>query len=451
MELRPYQVQGIDRTLALLRSGKRRVCVVAPTGAGKTVILSEFVRRHRLNPKGGRVLVGVHRGELVTQTQAKLIAAGLDVGIVAAGRDARHDLPVLVASIQTMLARSIWPDGITLLILDEAHHYVADEWKKVAEHYPNVYVLGFTATPERGDGSALGDIFDAMVVVAQTKELIDLGHLCPIDWVGPERRTRDDCEEPIEAWTKHARGKSAVMFCPSVESAQKLAADINAREDRPAAAAIWGDMKIDTRHAALSSFARGELDCLTNVFVLTEGWDCPRAEVCIIARGCDHVGTYLQMVGRVLRPFPGKARALCVDLRGVAADHGFPDELRQFSLDGKAISGAAPTKDCPECGYECHLAARLCPECRYEFPIRPRALDIAPMTRMTADERERLAFKRALFEARERGWSDGWAVKVFLKRFGRRPWKLWKEFGCRSKKDLDLTAIDETTGEVAPW
>jgi superfamily II DNA or RNA helicase len=437
--LRAYQALGIEAIFAELRSGKRRVLVVAPTGAGKTIVIAEIVRKHRAHPRGGRALVVVHRAELVEQTRAKLLTAGLErVGIVAAGRDEDHGAPVLVASVQTLLARDVWPDGITLLIPDEAHHYRAEEWRRVPDHYVGAFVIGFTATPMRSDGSPLGDLFDALVVVAQVPELIELGHLCPIDVVAPPRETDGLCEIPITAWRQNGRGRPTVIFCSTVDAAQELAEEITAEGAN--AAAIWGDMRDDDRESALAGFASGAIATLTNVFVLTEGWDCPRAEVCILARGCDHVGTYLQMVGRVLRPYPGKAGALLVDLRGVVHRHGYPDEIRQYSLNGRAISGAGPTKDCPECALEWPLSQRLCdPEhdeqegCGYVFPRRGPALDLAPLRRMTPEERERKAFEHALQLARSRGWSDGYAIHRFAERFGRKPWGLWREFGCKSR------------------
>jgi DNA repair protein RadD len=435
--LREYQVNGIDQTLSELRAGHRRVCVVAPTGAGKTVILSEFTRRH--NVRGGRTLIVVHRAELVAQTREKLLGARITrVGIIAAGRDVDHDARVLVASVQTLLSRDGLPDGISLLILDEAHHYVADEWRRIAEHYADAYVIGLTATPMRSDGSPLGDIFDALVVVIQTAELIAAGHLCPVDVVAPDRETDGLCTDPVVAWREHAVGRPTVIFCASVDAARELAAQITADGGR--AAAVWGDMGTEDRESALARFERGDIDVLTNVFVLTEGWDCPPAEVCILARGCDHVGTYIQMVGRVLRPSPGKRRALFVDLRGVVHRHGAPDELRQFSLEGRAISGLAPTKDCPSCALEWPLSQRTCDPnhdehegCGYEFPRRGKGFDLAPLKRMNHEERERCAFVHALNLARSRGWSDGYAVHKFKERFGRAPWKLWKEFACRSR------------------
>jgi hypothetical protein len=242
--LRPFQVEGIERTLTELRAGKRRVCVVAPTGSGKTVVLSELTRRH--NVRGGRTLVVVHRDLLVAQTRNKLLAAGLErVGIIAAGRDEDHDAPVLVASVQTLLARGALPAGITLMILDEAHHYLADEWRRIAEHYASAYVMGFTATPMRSDGTPLGDIFDALVIVIQTPELMELGHLCPIDVIAPPRETDGLCAEPIAAWREHARGKPTIVFCASVDAARELAADITAEGGR--AAPIWGDMPAEDR------------------------------------------------------------------------------------------------------------------------------------------------------------------------------------------------------------
>jgi DNA repair protein RadD len=382
--LRTYQVDTIDRTFAELRAGKRSVLVVGPTGMGKTVALSEVIRRHRAHPKGGRVLVAVHRGELVGQTRRKLLDAGLErVGVIAGDRDEDHGAPVLVATTQTLLARGQWPDGVTLLILDEAHHYRADEWRAVPEHYPNAYTIGFTATPERSDGSPLGDIFASMVVAVQTPELIAAGHLCAIDVVAPARRTDGICSSPIEAWREHARGRPTVIFCSSVDAARELADAI--QHEGASARAVWGDQGADGRAASLSGFASGSVEVLTNVFVLTEGWDCPRAEVCIIARNCDHVGTFLQMTGRVLRPFASKDRALLVDLCGLVHEHGYPDIVRQFSLAGRAISGAAPTKDCPQCGSEVPLAARECPDCGFQFPPSARAMDLAPPQAIVAE------------------------------------------------------------------
>lgn len=445
--LRDYQARGIEATFAELRAGKRCVLVVAPTGAGKTVILSEIVRRHRAHPRGGRALVVVHRAELVSQTVDKLRRAGIDrVGIVAAGRDEDHAAPVLVASVQTLLAREAWPEGVTLLVPDEAHHYRADEWRRVPEQYSAAWVIGFTATPERSDGSALGDVFDSIVVVAQVPELIEAGHLCPIDVVAPERETDGLCDLPLTAWRTHAKGRPTVVFSSSVEAAQELADQV-ARDGTPAAA-VWGDQPNEQREAAIEGFARGDVELLANVFVLTEGWDAPRAEVCILARGCDHVGTYLQQVGRVLRPHPGKARALLVDLRGVVHRHGYPDELRQFSLAGRAISGAAPTKDCPECGLEWPLAARRCdPDhdeqqgCGHVFPRRGKGLDLAPLKRLTGPERERAFFAHHLKVARLRGWSDGYAIHRFVEKFGRKPWGLWREFGCAARRPRSTDQI----------
>jgi len=138
--------------------------------------------------------------------------------------------------------------------------YVADEWRKIAARYLSAYVLGFTATPERGDGTPLGDIFMGLVVVAQTRELIALGHLCAVDVVSPERETTDLCAEPIDAWRTHARGRPTVIFCASVDAARQLADGIATEGTR--AAAIWGDMDDDDRADALGRFALGDLDVL---------------------------------------------------------------------------------------------------------------------------------------------------------------------------------------------
>ena len=186
--LRQYQVDVVDRVESLLGScasggsATSRPLIVAPTGSGKTIIGAEVINRHV--GRGGRVLVIAHRREIITQTCDKLIAAGVTPGIVLAGfeKELRTHAPVQVAGIQTLHARAMRAKKMpmpaaTLVVIDEAHHARAKTYQAVIDAYPDATIIGLTATPVRGDGRGLGNIFTTMIEAPQIPDLIKLGHL----------------------------------------------------------------------------------------------------------------------------------------------------------------------------------------------------------------------------------------------------------------------------------
>ena len=189
--LRPYQEKFIAAIYAEAARGWQRakldghergprIVGVSPTGSGKTRVATEIVRRSVA--KGKRVLWLAHRTELVEQAGRTLVGAGLVVGVIAASSTwtINLDAPVQVASIQTLLARGIYPEA-DLVVWDECHHCseAAAEWCSLLTHYPRAFVVGLTATPERGDGSGLAPLFESLVVGATVRELTALQHLVP--------------------------------------------------------------------------------------------------------------------------------------------------------------------------------------------------------------------------------------------------------------------------------
>lgn len=426
--LRKYQADGITQIRALVRVGKKRILVVAATGAGKTVVFCVIAVSHIA--RGGRVLIVVHRAELIDQTVAQLHRMGIErVGVIAAGRDAHHDAPVIVASIQTLVSRDQMPEGITLLILDEAHHYMADEWNRVYTRYPDAIVLGFTATPERRDGRPMGDMFDDIVVMADTAQLIADGWLCgveivSIDWPIEEAATVTPASV-LDILAEHRRGRPTVIFADSIAASKSLAAAARARG--MTAGHIDCSTSASDRREILDVFAAGKTDVLCNVGVLTEGWDSPCAAVIVLARRFGHHGAYLQAVGRVLRqPDPPAPKiATIIDLFGSVHEHGSPADRRVYSLTGRAISVDAtakpPTKDCPRCYSEVPIAARRCEECGYEFPERERStLSLSPGdVRVLTDADRRMGYIRwQSAKARANGYRPGWVVHRMIERFG---------------------------------
>lgn len=385
MQLREYQQRAIDGVRSSYARGRRAPCIVAPTGAGKTIIGAEIIRLAR--SRGRRVLFNAHREELIQQTADKLAHAGItDIRVIKAARDLNSQAPVTVASVQTLTrwASERMPDA-GLVLFDECHHVVAKTWRRIADSYQSAWLLGLTATPQRADGSPLGDVFDDLITVASVRELTELGHLVPCRvWAPPKiLETGELAVSPVDAYLQHGQGQRALVFCVTKEHAAQVCQEFNDRG--LTAAVVHGELSKTMRAQLLAWFREGQIRVICNVHVLTEGFDDPAAAVAILCRKPEHAGTFLQMAGRILRPAPDKHQATLIDLCGSSLVHGTPDMDRQFRLDGKGISKPEreAIRQCPTCG-GVFLAADAtegcCPQCGCELPARlmkqPRAIGV---------------------------------------------------------------------------
>jgi superfamily II DNA or RNA helicase len=173
--LRPYQDKGIADIRSLFQKGYRKVCYVAPTASGKTVLFCHLA--HKITAAGQRIAVIVHRQELVDQTCKALTAEGLEFGIIAAGYPEQPNAPVLVTMAQTLVNRLDRLTGIAYLIVDEAHHVVAGTWRAILASTPSARVLGVTATPERLDGAGLREAFEVVEHRAVAQRIEDMNEL----------------------------------------------------------------------------------------------------------------------------------------------------------------------------------------------------------------------------------------------------------------------------------
>jgi len=358
--LRPFQVQAIADLRAHVAAGKRRVLLVAPCAFGKTIVIVAITRGHLDIAPAHRVLVVVHRRELVRQTVERLRASGLaDVDVNSATTHAR----VVVASLQTLIARGTRPDA-TLVIWDEAHHCPAASFRTVHGAYADAIHIGATATPIRSDSKPLGDMFEEMVVGATVRQLTDAGLLVPVEVLAyASEPTAALSMHPVAAYQKHTPGRAAVVFCASVAHARLLASEF--LDAGIKAACVDGKTSAKARDATLQAFDRGDIDVITNVFCLTEGWSCNRADVCILARSPEHLGTLLQMTGRAQRIMPGKRIATVLDLRGSTLVLGLPDDEVRWSLTGAAVvrlDTVTALRRCKAC-LAIFKVQRACPRC----------------------------------------------------------------------------------------
>jgi superfamily II DNA or RNA helicase len=354
LKLRDYQSSAIDAVDAEWAKGIKRTALVLATGTGKTVIFSHVARRFlETADKGEGVLILVHRDELADQAANKLrdVVAGMQVGIVKAGRN-DVNARVIIGSVQTLRnsARLEQLRRIGLVIVDECHHAAAASYVKIMtelgcyDDASPVVSLGVTATLSRNDGKGLGEVWQT--IAGEPYDILDgiadgwltdvRGHLVTVDGltlsdlsmsrgdfkVGSlteALETSDARRFVIESYTEHARDMPGVVFVPSVKSAFDFTEAFS--DAGYSVAAVWGDMDHEDRKLALKRFREGDTQLLVNCMVLTEGFDAPRAQCAVIARPTTSPTLYTQMVGRVLRPFPGKGAALVLDVVGASRDH----------------------------------------------------------------------------------------------------------------------------------
>jgi DNA repair protein RadD len=355
-ELGQYQDDVIAEFEREIAAGRKHIILVAPTGSGKTVIGSEIISRTRA--QGQHVLVLAHRREIITQTQEKLAANGVRAGIIQAGCAPRPLERVQVASISTLHHRAIRRDVMELpladlLVIDEAHHAPARTYRKIIDAYPNAVLLGLTATPCRGDDRGLGSIFETMIQCPQVAELIVQGYLvksdvyAPVDpdLTGVGTRNGDFIEgqladrmdraklvgDIVTHWHKFGNRRKTVAFAVNVAHSIHLRDEF--RRSGVRAEHLDGNTAMDERDATLTRLASGKIDLVTNCMVLTEGWDMPEVACCILARPTKKMGLYRQMIGRVLRPAPGKATAIVLDHSGAVFRHGLPEDRVNWALD----------------------------------------------------------------------------------------------------------------------
>jgi superfamily II DNA or RNA helicase len=435
--LRPHQERAIAAVRRCYAKKVRRVLLVAPTGFGKTAVSSVLIAW--AVSKGRKVLFLVHRREIVKDTHRRLVAGGVSAGLIMAD-EATTEAPVQVASVATIVARETFP-AADLIVWDEAHHTAAESYRAIAAQYPNAWHLGLTATPERADGVGLRDAFDELVVGATVRELqeaIDPAtgapYLAACEVVSTRRALESGTlsEDPVTAWKRHAPGRSTVLFARTVDESKAHAAAFNTAGIP--AGHIDGTTPARDRDATLAAFAAGELVVLCNVFVLTEGWDCPRAKVCLLARSCGSAATYLQMIGRVLRAHQGES-ALLIDLVGAMHLHGYPDEERVFSLDGierKPKKDRPWIRQCLTCGH-CVLGAKAgpaCARCGTGWPAQARSTvvheHLGTVRGLALPTREELGaeYREWLKTERDRKYKPFWAAVQFKKKYGAYPNKM---------------------------
>jgi superfamily II DNA or RNA helicase len=398
IQQRDYQLRTVASIVARWRMGPCRIACVAPTGAGKTTIAQLVMNEY---PKDRWGLV-CHTRDLAEQSRNRTTAR--------------------VFSIQGLLQREELPP-FDRLILDECHHYAAEEWLALMQRF-TCPILGLTATPMRADGLTLRPLFDDLTVAAHYSELLQGGYIVPMRTLRPKRKLeRGIATDPVAAYLEHGEGRVGFCFGRTIEICQEYAERFSAFGVPAACVDAGTDPELrKERLAGLGTRYR----ILTSVYALTEGVDVPAASVCILGRGCGHPSLLLQMAGRVMRPAPGKTDCLLLDLPGVTWVHGTPQEDREYSLDGitRSAQGMA-LRVCQKCGYTEPSGAVNCTRCGFRLPpkdLRPKLAGekLIEATAGNRDLAQQLLLSQ-LLEAKRRGYHDDWIVQRYKQNFGKAP------------------------------
>ena len=411
MKLRDYQEDCLKQIEKKHNEGIHRQMVVLPTGAGKTVVFSELIKRKKL-----KTLVIAHRVELLDQARQKLkqIAPDIDAGIFC-GDEKCHDKQVTIASIQSAVnaLELLKAENYELLIIDEAHHAPAKSYVKLMEYLgfksprsdrknleidkrvkpfrerlgvpyraskevvnkvagdiiqkhtdkgnhmvvhlakeaqnilnleENQYepfeedssklMIGFTATPKRGDRVRLDSVFQDIVFTMSIQKLVNRGYLVPpkgihvkvgIDLRGVAIEKGDfrqislkkimmsDSARKIvtQSIQKFASTRRGIVFGVGIEHAEMLKKDIV--EAGFNCEVVHSQVPLEEREKRLKDFEEGKVQFIANPLILTEGYDCPRADCMINVAPTQNRSLYIQKAGRVLRTHPEKEDALLID------------------------------------------------------------------------------------------------------------------------------------------
>ena len=372
--LRDYQQSVVSRVREAWRTC-RSVLVQMPTGTGKTVVLAEIVneelriRNEELRIKNGgagEVWIVAHRRELVEQIEETVARYGMSLS----------DRIVRVLSIQ-WLSRH-WDDMKNeqprLIIIDEAHHVLAETYRELWRRFPDVKKLGMTATPCRLNGRGFTDLFDVMVESDGIADFIRQGWLSAFDYVsirpdsedqrlidGLEKRGADGdfqvkemdavlnkqptIERLYESVRQYAGGKRGIVYAVSISHARNIAAYYNNKGVN--AVAIDSKTPSGLRRQLVDDFRLGKIQVLVNVDVFSEGFDCPDVEFVQLARPTLSLAKYLQQVGRGLRKTAGKAACVLIDNVGLYRLFGLPTASRdwQAMFEGRLAGKGRPATD----------------------------------------------------------------------------------------------------------
>ena len=387
ISLRPYQMDNKEKIYEAWKTHKS-VMLQMPTGTGKTRLFVSLIKDIRKlskeQKKDIKVLILVHRTELIDQISETLLHYEVGHGFIQSGDKERKFYAIQLASVQTLSRRlDSWNSHkFDVIIVDEAHHIKAESYKKIIFTFPDAYLLGVTATPYRLSGEGFSDVFETLIVSPSVKKFITDGFLSEYRYYSVRRssyiqqqinaikkmRQGDYDEEEmslvcdndriraqvVETYIKYANGKKGIVYTINREHNQHLCDAF--REQGINAVALDAKTPGDERRFVIEKFREGVYQIICNVNLFSEGFDCPDIEFVQLARPTKSLSLFLQQVGRGLRKSDNKDKTIFLDNVGLYNRFGFPSSNRhwKYHFNGKEKTQIAYYENDKESPLESH-------------------------------------------------------------------------------------------------
>ncbi len=456
IQLRPKQITAINDCRAAIASGKKRIILYSPTGTGKTEIAMGLIKL--ILEKSKKVLFVCNRINLIDQASRRFALSDISHGIVQGDNTCRTYEPVIIGSIQTIAKRGI--SEFDVIIIDEAHGAASDTYKKFITENKDKIIIGLTATPFSKLGQNCKDLegalFQEIIIATTIQDAISDGFLVDIDVYTPDapdmsgvdvnageynqKQVFDAVDKPklvgniVKTWQKRALNIPTVVFSRNIVHSQHIVREFVENGIKAEHIDCYQPKK--DMYASLARLEAGEIQVISCVGILREGWDFPACKCCILAWPTKSLIKLIQEVGRVIRPSGDNANAIILDHSGTIEDflkQGiYPtDDLPLFLDTGKDKKHSAKKerkpkerKACPECSYVKPIGINKCPIC--SFVPTPQSDVVSEEGELFKLERGKKGFKsdkqqvysELISMAEEKGYKPGWAVYKYKDIFG---------------------------------
>ena len=404
---RPYQSEAVTSVYNWWQEGKGNPIVVAPTGAGKSIIIALLIDSAIKMFPETKILVLADQKELIEQdcNALKRFNASLDVGINSASVGIREVKQITFAQIQSVHRKPDLFGFVDFVIVDEAHMVNTKQqgmYRKFLDclkmYNEKLKVVGFTATPYRlGAGyvwtKKQDALFDGMCYDISIRTLINEGFLVtPIGYAGKKEIDRSKLElsstgdykeescyrefskitedAVVDMQERLADKKTILVFACGIAHAEEVVNCLKEKGEENVGI-ITGSTPKAEREELIGQIKSGAMRWCINVGVLTKGFDAPNIDAVVLLRATESAALYVQMVGRGLRPCEGKKECIVLDYGGNVKRHGAIDDVKPRGK-GERIATIQMAKECPNCKALVSIAARDCIYCGYGFPVKER-------------------------------------------------------------------------------
>ena len=349
------------------------VMLQMPTGTGKTYLFTSIIKDciayYKSLKKEINILVVAHRIELLDQIASSLKKYGIPCGFIQGTREQHLWQRVQVGSILSLISdkneMNVRRCKFDFIIVDEAHHTLADSYKRLFEMFPEAKKLGVTATPWRMNHESFTSVYQKLITTPQVKWFIKNKLLADFDYVSvkPDSDIQklvnsidisiagDFVNDALSAafdnqrirarlfdsFLKYAKDRKGIVYAINKQHARNIAELYSSKGY--ISVNIDCDTPKDERERLISEFKAGKIQVLVNVELFTEGFDCPDVSFVQLARPTRSLAMYLQQVGRGLRYVEGKEKTIFIDNVGLYNYFGLPDANRkwQHHFEGRAV------------------------------------------------------------------------------------------------------------------